>query len=530
MYKLSFLIMWIFASINCFSQNWKVYPYHPEGSLLSFPADEGRHSAEPVEWWYTAGNIKGSSSGKTYSYMLTYFYYPAASFDGFRILDITDDATGEFFQESRPVNYTRISNSHLGINASVYSRDDEEWITKTDVNHNLIPFEYSIKAASYAGKLELDYKSLKRPLILGDSGYLNQGNSNYTYYYSQTKNEVSGKITLNGITESVTGTSWIDRQYGNFNPWTGEKYEWFLLQLTNGMDINLWNLFTADNKIPDDKKYRILSAYVNDSTQYTTSDFKIERLGFNWMPDSQMCYADKWRLTSVVNKIDLTISTKHNNSEVQLPFRFYEGATDISGTVNGFPVTGFGFAELLHSYQPPTLVIKYPESTIFNTEMPISWQLMNPDDGMPVSYDLSYSIDNKASFTPIIKAIPDTFYLWKNANITNSANIWFKITAHSIDNKLQGTVISVTGSKIMATGNQKIKIFPNPVSNMLNLEPAFKMDNPPCRIIDQAGHVVRIYQSNSLTNYIDVSFLPKGVYFLKIENGGEQAPLKFIRK
>lgn len=528
--KLYVLILLVLASHFSFAQNWKVYPYKPDGSLLTFPNDEGRHNGEPIEWWYTAGQLT-AISGKTYSYMLTYFYYPALSFDGFRILNITEDATGKFYSETKPVHYTALSNSQLDVHASVYQSDDEEWVTKKDVNDNLVPFEYSIKAASSDVSLDLDYKSLKRPLILGDSGYLKEGIVNYTYYYSQTRNEVSGKITLNGITENVTGISWIDRQYGDFNPWTGEKYEWFLLQLSNGMDINLWNIFTPDNQILDNEKYRILSAYVNDSTQYTTSDFKIERLGFNWMPDSQMCYSDKWRLTSEKNKIDLTMTTAHHNSEVQLPFRFFEGATNISGTVNGVDVTGFGFAELLHSYAPPKVAIKYPEADQFNTDIPVSWQLLNPDDGMPVTYDLLYSINNKASFTPIAKDVSDTFYLWKNANLKNDDLIWFKITAHSIDNNLDGTIISETAAKVISKATNGIKLFPNPVSNnFLHFEPSFQMDNPVCKIVDEAGHVIKIYKSKSLNNQIDISFLPRGIYFFRIENGNNPTSIKFIRQ
>jgi predicted secreted hydrolase len=528
MFKLYFLALVVLASHCSFAQSWKTYPYKPKGSLLTFPKDEGRHDGEPIEWWYTAGQLT-AASGKTYSYMLTYFYYPALSFDGFRILNITDDATGKFYSETKPARYTSLSGSRLDVHAAIYTGGDEEWMTKKDIEGNLVPFEYSIKAASSDVSLDLDYKSLKRPLILGDSGYLKEGNGSYTYYYSQTRNEVSGKITVNGITENVTGTSWIDRQYGDFNPWTGEKYEWFLLQLSNGMDINLWNIFTPDNRIPGDKKYRILSAYVNDSTQYTTSDFKIERLGFNWMPDSQMCYSDKWRLTSEKNKINVVITTAHNNSEVQLPFRFFEGATGISGTVNGVDVTGFGFAELLHSYAAPNVLIKYPQADEFNVEIPVSWQLQNPDDGMPVTYDLSYSINNKASFQPIAEAIADTFYLWKNADVKTGDIIWFKITAHSVDNNLKGTVTSETASKVIST-NSTIKLLPNPVSGTLYFEPSFQMNNPVCRIVDAAGHVVKIYKRNSLSDRIDVSFLPRGIYFFKIQNGKKYAPIKFIKQ
>jgi len=531
-FKLYIFITVFLASHICDAQDWKIFPYKPAGSLISFPLDEGRHISEPIEWWYTSGHLAGTTSGKTYSYMLTYFYYPATTFDGFRILNITDDATGKFYEDTKPVNYTSLSSAHLDIHAAVYLGGTETWSAKVDVNNKVIPFEYTIKAASSMVSLNLNYTSLKRPLILDDDGYLEQGLANYTYYYSQTKNDVSGKLTLNGITEDVTGISWIDRQYGNFNPLTGEKYEWFHMQLSNGMDVNLWNIFTTDNKVPDNNKYRILSAYVDDATQYTTSDFKLERLGFNWMPDSMMCYSGKWRLTSATKKIDVTITTKNNNTEVTWPFRFFEGATTISGTVNGTSVTGFGFAELLHAYEKPQVTINKPDGGLYDTTLPISWQLKNADDGRPVTYDIEYSINDKASFKPVAQGITDTFYHWNNATLAIGDKIWFKITARSVDGKLQGSAISNSASTFSVSDpdNIKVKLFPNPVVDNLFLEPAFQMDNPSCKIIDINGRVIHLFKSNSLSNKIDVSFLQTGAYFLKIDSGKKQVVLKFIKK
>jgi len=529
-FKLYFFVTAILASHIGHTQDWKIFPYKPAGSVISFPADEGRHSAEPIEWWYTSGHLTATTSGKTYSFMLTYFYYPASIFDGFRILNITDDATGKFYQDTKPVNYTSLSTNHLDIHASVYHGGAETWSNKVDAANKLVPFEYSIKAASAATGLDLDCVSLKRPLILGDDGYLNQGMSNYTYYYSQTGNAVSGKLTLDGNTQDVTGISWIDRQYGNFNPMTGEKYEWFHLQLSNGMDVNLWNIFTATNTIPDNEKYRILTAYVNETSQYNTSDFQIERMAFNWMPDSVMCYSSKWRLTSAENKIDVTIITKNDNTEVQSPFRFYEGATTVSGTVNGKVVTGFGFAELLHSYANPHGTIKNP-SGVYDVSQPVSWQLTNPDYGRPVTYDLEYSIDDKATFVSIASGITDTSYQWINPTVSNGDKIWFKITARSADDKLHGSFISASPSVVaMAGTDNKIKLFPNPVNDNLFLEPAFQMNNPVCRIIDGNGRVINVVKSNSVLNKIDVSYLYSGVYFLMIDFPGKQAVLKFIKK
>ncbi|HEY9342505.1 MAG TPA: lipocalin-like domain-containing protein [Hanamia sp.] len=529
--KLYLFITVVLASHIGYAQDWKVFPYKPAGSVISFPVDEGRHSSEPVEWWYTSGHLTGATSGKTYSFMLTYFYYPAITFDGFRILNITDDATGKFYEDTRPVNYTSLSSGHLDIHASVYQGGAETWSNKVDTDNKLIPFEYTIKAASATVGLDLNCTSLKRPLILGDDGYLEQGLANYTYYYSQTRNTVSGKLTVNGVTEDVTGTSWIDRQYGNFNPWTSEKYEWFHMQLSNGMDVNLWNIFTKDNTIPDNSRYRILSGYVNEATQYTTSDFKIERLGFNWMPDSAMCYSSKWRLTSALNKMDLIITTKNNNTEVQWPFRFFEGATTISGTVNGNVVTGFGFAELLHSYEHPKVIITHPAGEVYHSSSPISWQLTNPDDGRPVAYDLEYSINDKATFIPIAQGVTDTFYQWNHSTLADGDKVWFKITARSIDGKLHGAVISKSSATVAVanTDTPKINLFPNPVVDNLFLKPGFQMSHSPFKIIDTNGRVIHVFKSNSISNKMDVSFLPPGMYFLRINSAEEPVVLKFIK-
>jgi predicted secreted hydrolase len=528
MIRLFLVFVVMMASVRSYSQSWKVYPYKPAGSIISFPIDEGHHTAEPIEWWYTAGHLTGSQSGKTYTYMLTYFYYPASSYGGFRILNITDEATGLFYQDAKFVRYTTLSTSHLDIQASVTGGGSEFWITKIDSQNKLIPFEYSINAASPAGSLQLDYISTKRPLILADSGYLKQGLANYTYYYSQTTNQVSGKLTLNGITENVTGTSWIDRQYGDFDRLMGEKYEWFFLQLSNGMDINVWNVFTSDNKLPANSKYRILSSYVNDNTQYTTSDFKIERLGFNWMPDSQMCYSNKWRLTSAINKIDITFSTRQNNNEVRYPFRFFEGATDVSGTVNGAGVNGFGFAELLHSYESPSIQITYPYTGDYDVKKAISWHVQNPDEGNPLSYDVYYSVNNKESFIPIATSVRDTFFTLNNVNLSNQTKIWFKIVAHSVDGKLHGTAVSENGSTIITGTNNQLIIYPNPATDLIYFSPVFQLDNPECVIVNESGQVLKSYKANSLTSKIDVSYLPKGIYFLKMGNE-KKIVRKFIK-
>lgn len=433
------LVIVLFSINTAAQEDWKTYPYHQQGSVIDFPKDEGWHRQMPVEWWYTTAHVTGDSTGTEYSFMLTYFYYPPFSFDGFRIFNIANETTGEFFPETLPYLVRVRAEDHLNIKVFVIGGSQEEWITLRDQDNNLIPFQYHITAHSQYGEIDVWYDTVKRPLMVGGTGYLHLGENSQTYYYSQTLLTVRGNLTLNGVSESISGTAWIDRQYFEaMAPLAGEKYEWFSCQLSNGMDLNIWNIFTPDNRIPANERFRICSMYIDEETTETTSDFSLNRLQFVFTPDGERCYSRKWHFS--YKDIDLTITTLFNDQEVVLPFHFYEGSTRIEGTVNGEAVEGVGFAELLHHYQPPRMQLIFPTAgTNWNGSQPFRWQMLNPDDGRPIYFDLELSTDNKASFRKLARALTDTSFLWSQIDVVNGSECWLRVVGYSIDSTLIGT-------------------------------------------------------------------------------------------
>lgn len=532
-------------SLSSFSQAWKVYPYTPAitpTSEIAFPLDEGRHNAEPVEWWYTSGHFTGNTSGKAYSFMLTYFYYPVNiapfSFDGFRILNITDETTGAFYEDTQPLNYTALSQTGLNIATTLFS-GAEYWKNKLDGSNNPLPFQYELLASSAISNISFDLNTVKRPLIVGGNGKFDQGLSNYTYYYSQTKNDLTGTFTLNGTTENVTGTAWIDRQYGDFNPFTGENYEWFSIQLDNGTDLNLWNIFNSNREIPDNDRYRILSAYVdeNQNTQYTISDFEIERLEYFITPDNLRRYSKKWRLTSASKNIDLIITSNYETSEVnitQLSFRFFEGSTTVTGTIDGVSVLGVGFAELLHDYENPNVSISNPSGGVYNSANPITWTLNNPDDGRPLKYDLEYSIDNKATFISVATGLTTTSYNWDGSGVNNGDDIWFKVKSYSIDSTLNNEVITSTSSSVTLNTNifdkERFKYYPNPVQDELVLEFKSPVSDGLLEVVDLNGRLIYSQLiNNNQTIKINTIRYNNGIYFLRLKSEGFHQSIKFIK-
>ncbi len=518
MYYKTFAFFFILLfSISIHSQVWKTYPFTPTDSQISFSIDEGRHVDEPIEWWYTVGHLVGETTGKNYSYMLTYFHFPlGGNIDGFRILNISDDDNGVFFDDTQLVSYTTLATDKLDIQALLLNGNTETWKNKFD-GANILPFQYEINASSENVTLDLDYDTNKNPLILGDDGFLLQGETNYTYYYSQTGIEATGTITYNGITENVTGTAWIDRQYGTLNPSDGTEYEWFSLQLSNNMDINLWNIFTENDEIPNDEKFKILAAYVDETTQYTNFDFELERLQFAYTPDNQRAYAQQWRLTSNVNNLDLIITTLYSDSEVQNPFQFYEGTITITGSVNGVDVTGYGFAELLHTYDIPEIMITTNE--IWNQSIPFEWNLNNPDDGNPLHYILEYSTNNQTTYTQIVSDLTNQTYLWNNPpTFSNADTIWLKVTGHSIDNTIVGSTTKEftydATANVLNNEILSVEIFPNPASNLLEIN-AENIES--VQIFDLNGKLIKMINKNKVETPIDIKNLAKGIYSVKIK-------------
>ncbi len=494
MLKISLFAVLAFCATLAGAQSWKTYPYHEDGTLIYFPQDEGRHPAEPTEWWYTNAFLTGLTSGKEYSVMLSYFYYPAFGFDGFRILNLADESAGEFFTEALPCVYPVMSQDHLNIHAQVYQGGNEQWTTKQDGSDNLIPFEYQLNAQSAYGSINLNYESLKRPLMINDSGFVYQGAEGYSYYYSLTSLAVDGNITLNGITEPVTGNAWIDRQYGTFNPSIGEQYEWFSLQLSNGMDLNIWELYTPQNSIPDTSTYRHFSMYVNDSVSHSSSDFSLERLHYIFMPDQVKCYSRQWHF--IHDSIDLTFTTLHDNQEVMLPFRFYEGSLEVTGSVGSQTVTGVGFAELVHSFQHPEIELNESDKGLTQKGFyTINWQLVNPDDGRPVHYDVEISLNDSLSYETVAPYITETSYLWDNSAIQPGTPFWIRIYGYSIDTTLHGMDSTITPliTRINRISPQafgiNIKIYPNPVKDHIGISSNTDLHNAKIILYKNQGQI-----------------------------------------
>lgn len=360
--------------------SWKNYPYCPPGTDICFPYNEGSHCKQtyPIEWWYINLHLTGKDTGNEYGSFVAFFQiiteYPwSAQYRVFSIADVESETT-----------FTNAENGNL-ISAEGYldllfasANGIDIFYTKRDDNDDLIAFEYmlSIAGTSQEDKshmeLNVDMISEKKPMIVGGDGYIFLGSSgHFSYYYSLTKLATSGLITVNGITEEVTGYAWIDHQWGDFinnNPppfGLPITYEWFSIKLDDNREImagDTWDRATGKMCTSFSNGINILDSNGNLEI---LEDYTITQLDFWTDPLSGRRFAIQWQITEPTKSIDLIITPKYANQMMHatkdgvtmqwladlIPGScFWEGVCTVSGSIDGVPVFGDAFVELTHSF------------------------------------------------------------------------------------------------------------------------------------------------------------------------------------
>jgi len=521
------------------AQWWKSYPYHKEGTVIYFPKDEGSHPEyEPAlgtEWWYVNMHLQGETTHRNYSAMVAYFNYK------FRIFNITDETNHEFLSFTN-FGLLNVSQDCLDL-MFVLFEGTERWFTKTDTLGELLPFQYHLKVGGNNYHLNLDLDAQKPPLIIGMDGLITVGTGD-SYYYSQTQLTVTGKLTFRGKTEPVMGIAWIDHQYGPFlvTPGGEESYEWFSLQLDNGMDINLWNIFAGDNKIPQDDSHRIFTIYIDDQTQDTSSTFILERLSF-WKYSEASYFSSGWRLIDPVHRIDVTITPLFQDQVV--PFSegdFWEGSCDVNGIVDGDSVKGYAFAELLHMYETPIITVISPNGgEQWDGSQPVVWKLENADDGNPLRYDLYYKVDGDSQFSLIIAEITDTTYLWNVSELAPRDSCLVKVVGYSVDSTIAGTDVSddifsivpptrVENYADMERNSYKLfQNYPNPFNHQTTIRFEIKKASKvSVKIYNIHGQLIKVFNNLNTEGVAKIEWdgidqlgqvVSSGVYLYRLDSG-----------
>ncbi|MFZ4503718.1 MAG: lipocalin-like domain-containing protein [Methylovulum sp.] len=325
--------------------------YKPQD--FSFPNDHGPHNQFRSEWWYFTGNLN-NPQGRQFGYELTFFRFALKpdlpkSKSAWRSnqmymahLTLTDVEANRFYTDER---FSRAGNELAGASNKSYQVWLYDWSAKTE---GTVDFPLRLHANSNGFAIELILTSPKGYVMQGNQG-LSQKSSesgNASYYYSYPRLETNGTVSVGGKPFSVIGTSWMDREWSTSalsNEQSG--WDWFSLQLSDNTELMFYQLRRKDGQHDSNSSGSYMTAD-NAKISLKDHDATITTLDSWKSPHSEITYPSRWRLSVPSQALELEIVPLINDQELNVSYRYWEGAVKVTGTKQGKPISGQGYVEL----------------------------------------------------------------------------------------------------------------------------------------------------------------------------------------
>ena len=330
-----------------------------------FPADHGAHPSFASEWWYFTGNLE-SAEGRRFGYQLTFFRNslqppatsPARTSDWaaqqvwMAHFAVTDVGSRRF------VAFDRFQRGALGL-AGAQATPWRVWLDDWSLEQlGDAPFPLRLRAREGTADggdggdvvtVDLTIDAVKPIVLQGDRGLSRKGATpgNASYYYSFTRLSAEGTVRVGDAEHEVAGSSWLDREWSTSALEEGQVgWDWFALQLDDGSELMYYQLRENDGSPSPQSAGTVVRADgVSAPLAPGSVLLSVERT-WNSSLDGAT-YPSRWTLSIPERGVLLSISPVFEDQELDLAFRYWEGAVDVTGIgLEGTEVSGRGYVEL----------------------------------------------------------------------------------------------------------------------------------------------------------------------------------------
>jgi len=334
-----------------------------EGYRYQFPRDHGSHDTFRTEWWYYTGNLT-AKDGRAFGYQLTFFRRGIPQ-DQVETLpskwSITQLYLAHFavsdLQKGRFHYAEKLSRAALG-KAGAEAERLHVWIDRWRIETHgpqasgRDAFAQILEASEGDLAIALTVVPDKPLVVHGTAGISRKGTENgqSSHYYSWTNLATRGRLTIGGESFEVTGTSWMDHEFGSADLSPDlVGWDWFSLQMADQTEVMLYRLRRADGSAHPVSSGTFIE---RDGGAHPLSlkDFTLETTTFWISPLSHARYPQRWRLTVPSRNLTLELIPRMHEQELRTnrstQVTYWEGAIESVGTSGGKPITGLGYMEL----------------------------------------------------------------------------------------------------------------------------------------------------------------------------------------
>ncbi len=286
---------------------------------IKFPEDEWPHD-ELIEWYYWVGHLK-TETGRWFGYELVFFLFDM----GGRRMQVVNHAVTDI-QNGKFVYTIDTSYGPVPEQGEPLLFEAENFSAHLENGKDTIHGEVDDFI------LDLHMETTMMPVLHHGDGYTDYSFGGYTYYYSRTRMETSGSISINGQPHPVTGVSWFDHQWGGLSKISDLGWDWFAIQLDDGREIMLFYVHTTKGEFLVGGSFIKDNGYVAEIHPESSS---VTALGEWISPNTGKRYPSGWDIR--IFDIQLTVTPVLADQELVFEeFNIYwEGACVVEGDAAG---------------------------------------------------------------------------------------------------------------------------------------------------------------------------------------------------
>jgi predicted secreted hydrolase len=315
----------------------------------SFPQDHWSHPTYKLEWWYFTGHLETDQPPRrAFGYQFTIFRIGLQP----HALDYDSAWTASNLLMGHAAITDKQGDRHvfgevlyrgaeLLAGFGEYPEPEIAWSRapvgtdgRWSLRWNGDGFDFELRDDRQGIALDLTTRPLKPLIFQGPNGYSVKSVTTdaASQYYSMTRLETKGTLSLDGTTYPVNGQSWMDREFSTSNLDDEQiGWDWFSLQLDDGRELMLYVLRRADGSV-DFGRGTVVSAD-GRPRWLSAGEWRVQTTGRWTSPETASDYPAAWVIEVEADGLILDVrpdvAAQENIGRLAGGLCYWEGAVTV---------------------------------------------------------------------------------------------------------------------------------------------------------------------------------------------------------